>query len=63
MIRVAGLNDWIVSTDARLIERWKPGDDRPEILTGRLMWEPNPDLPPLEIDLPEYFREVWRETA
>ena len=52
---------WIVDTDARLIERWKPDDDRPEILTDRIEWQPGSDLPPLEIDLPQYFREVWRE--
>ncbi len=31
---------WIVDPDARLIERWTPGEARPEIITDRLVWEP-----------------------
>ena len=31
---------WIVDPDARLVERWTPGEARPEIITDRLMWEP-----------------------
>ncbi len=52
---------WIADVDARLIERWRPDDDRPEILTESLVWQPDPAAPPLEIDLPEYFSEVWAE--
>lgn len=52
---------WIVDLDARLIERWKPTDHRPEILTGCLEWQPNPTEPPLAFELSDYFREVWRE--
>jgi hypothetical protein len=29
---------WIVDLDARLIERWTPADERPEILRERLAW-------------------------
>lgn len=29
---------WIVDLDARLVERWRHGDDRPEILTHTLNW-------------------------
>jgi len=50
---------WIVDPDARLIERWKPEDSRPEILVERIEWQPRPDLPPLVIELPGYFGEVW----
>ena len=52
---------WIVDTDARLIERWKPEDERPEILTERIEWQPNATAPALDIDLAEYFGEVWGE--
>jgi Uma2 family endonuclease len=52
---------WIVDTDARLIERWKPSDLRPEILTERLEWQPEAKIPALEIELPAYFAEVWGE--
>ncbi len=50
---------WIVDTDARLIERWRPQDDRPEILAERIEWQPDYGLPPLAIDLEAYFKEVW----
>lgn len=31
---------WIVDPDARLVERWTPTDTRPEIVSDRLVWEP-----------------------
>ena len=36
----AGIEEyWIVDIDARLIERWRPEDERPEIVDGELHWE------------------------
>jgi Uma2 family endonuclease len=36
----AGVEEyWIVDIDARLIERWRPGDDRPEMVEHELRWE------------------------
>jgi Uma2 family endonuclease len=29
---------WIVDLDSRVIERWRPGDDRPEILHETITW-------------------------
>jgi len=52
---------WIVDLDARLVERWKPDDTRPEILSETLEWTPAPGLKPLEIELPVFFAEVWGE--
>ena len=49
---------WIVDADARLVERWRPGDTRPEIVSGTLEWHPRGDLEPLRIDLPALFDEV-----
>lgn len=49
---------WIVDVASRLIERWTPDDDRPEILAERLAWHPDPGRPPLELDLPAFFRAV-----
>lgn len=49
---------WIVDCDARLIERWRPEDERPEIVTDELRWQPGADLPALAIPLDDYFREV-----
>ena len=56
----AGISDyWIVDLDARAIERWRPVDERPEVLDERLTWHPAGAVEPLELDLPGYFREVW----
>ena len=49
---------WIVDRDARLIERWRPGDLRPEILANEVEWQPDPAIAPLRIDLEELFREA-----
>jgi Uma2 family endonuclease len=46
---------WIVDLDARLFERWRPRDERPEILTATLTWQPLTNVAPLEIDLIRYF--------
>jgi Uma2 family endonuclease len=52
---------WIVDLDARLVERWRPGDVRPEVLAEKLEWQPEPSLPPLVLDLVALFREVHAE--
>ncbi len=49
---------WIVDVDARLVERWRPEDTRPEILSERLLWQPDTAHPALEMDLPRYFVEL-----
>jgi Uma2 family endonuclease len=49
---------WIVDVEARLVERWRPGDERPEILTDTLAWRPVPAVEPLVIDLPKLFSEI-----
>ena len=54
---------WIVDIDARIVERWRPTDERPEVLTERLSWQPLPEHPPLLIDLNAYFADVWEELA
>jgi Uma2 family endonuclease len=48
---------WIVDLDARLVERWRPDDTRPEVLSGDLSWRPNGE-DELVIDLPAWFNEV-----
>jgi Uma2 family endonuclease len=52
---------WIVDVDARLVEHWRPGDQRPEILGERLEWHPVPDHPALVIELERYFADVIGE--
>src|SRR5207302_7838705 len=51
---------WIVDVEARLVERWRPGEDRPEILTETLSWHPAPagGGRPLVIDLAQLFSEI-----
>jgi Uma2 family endonuclease len=52
---------WIVDLDARLVERWRPDDDRPEILTGVLAWHPAGASEPFRLELPAYFAQVLDE--
>jgi Uma2 family endonuclease len=49
---------WIVDLDARLIERWRPADERPELLTESLAWQPVETAEPLTLDLPPFFADV-----
>ena len=52
---------WIVDIDARLIERWRPGDQRPEIITKKLEWTPEGRPDPLALDIVESFARIWRD--
>ena len=49
---------WIVDLDARLVERWRPEDTRPEIAIDQLEWTPAGAPTPVRIDLVEYFRTL-----
>ncbi|MBX9929911.1 MAG: Uma2 family endonuclease [Gemmatimonadaceae bacterium] len=51
---------WIVDADAHLVERWRPGDERPEVLSEELAWNPAGASAPLFIDLRTLFAEVDR---
>ena len=53
---------WVVDTDARLIERWRSGDSRPEILADHIEWLPQGATQRFMLDLEAFFRRVWRET-
>lgn len=46
---------WIVDIDSRIVERWRPGDERPEVTGDVLSWHPVPDVPPLDVKLTEVF--------
>jgi Uma2 family endonuclease len=52
---------WIIDLDARLAERWRPGDERPEILIESLVWSPHASVAPLEIDLVGFFGSILDE--
>ena len=49
---------WIVDIDARLIERWRPEDDRPEILADAITWRAPDAADALTIELEEFFARV-----
>ena len=49
---------WIVDHSTRRVERWRPEDERPEMSTKTLTWQPVPTVEPLVIDLPELFTEA-----
>ena len=50
---------WIVDLDARLVERWRPPDERPEVLTKHLIWHPSGATESFSLDLPRYFAEIF----
>ena len=54
---------WILDVDARVIERWRPDDERPETLAEQIEWQPDPTLVPLAIALADCFGKVWGEAG
>ena len=51
---------WIVDGDARLVERWRPEDERPEMISDRLEWKPAAAMAPLVVDLAKLFEAaLW----
>jgi Uma2 family endonuclease len=54
---------WIVDLDGGVVERWRPGDERPEILAGTLTWQPRADVVPLSIALESFFAEILEDEA
>ena len=52
---------WIVDPDARLIERWRGSDERPEICSAQFAWQPPADVAPFALDLEAFFDDVYRE--
>jgi Uma2 family endonuclease len=51
---------WVVDVDARLVERWRPGDERPEICTGTIEWTPR-GAASVSVDLTATFRTALGE--
>ena len=52
---------WIVDTERRLIERWRPGDEAPALLALSIEWRVHEGAAALVIDLPAFFRKVLGE--
>lgn len=49
---------WIVDLDARVIERWTPSQERPDVIAGGLEWTPVTGGSALRIDLERLFAAV-----
>lgn len=54
---------WIVDLDARVIERWRPEDERPEVLGETIAWRPQGAAAPLTIELAPLFARIHGEVA
>ena len=52
---------WLIDDRAQLVERWRPEDDRPEIVSEQLEWRPEGAREPFVLDLPKFFAEFLPE--
>lgn len=46
---------WIVDLDARIVERWTPERERPDIRRAELVWRPREASAPFLLDVRAYF--------
>lgn len=51
---------WVVDLDARLFERWTPGEERPEVLVKMLEWRATGAKAPFLLDVVGYFSEAFQ---
>jgi Uma2 family endonuclease len=49
---------WIVDIESRQVERWRPNDEKPEIVVSALDWQPEGQPVICTIDLDQVFREA-----
>jgi Uma2 family endonuclease len=49
---------WAVDERSGTVERWRPDDERPEILSEKLVWHPADASEPFVLDLAEFFAEI-----
>ena len=52
---------WIVDPDARLFERWRAGDERPEVSVTQFTWLPSEGASAFVLDIERFFAEVFGE--
>ena len=57
----AAIEYWIVDLDARLVERWVPGEERPSVHAEELAWQPAGARTPFVLALVPFFTEVLGE--
>ena len=53
---------WSIDLDARLIERWRTGEDRAESIVSVLEWTPEGATTPFVLDVDDYFSGIYGET-
>lgn len=51
---------WIVDLDARIVERWTPEREGPEVIRDILEWRPAGAPAPLRVDLDAFFHDRCR---
>lgn len=49
---------WIVDAEAAVVEVWRPGDERPEVVTDVLRWRVSEPAAELSIPLAELFADL-----
>ena len=49
---------WIVDKASRTFERWRPDDDRPEVISQMLSWHPEGASDPFTLKLEEFFADI-----
>lgn len=52
---------WIFDERSQTVERWRPEDERPELLSEQLHWLPSGASEPFVLDLPAFFADVAPE--
>ena len=54
----AGIAYLIMDLDSRLVERWLPGAERPDILAEQVRWHPDGVSAPFVFDLEPFFTRI-----
>lgn len=52
---------WVIDDRSQTVERWRPDDERPELIASTLEWHPEGAPEPFLLDLPAFFAEVLPE--
>jgi Uma2 family endonuclease len=60
--RRAGIEYWIVDLDARLVEQWRPGDDRPLVHSTHFGWTPTGATVALQVEVERFFDSILGPT-
>jgi len=54
---------WIVNTEVRCVELWRPGFTEPVVVSSTLEWHPAGASRPFSLHLPAYFARVFGEAG